>query len=103
MDEQEIKSICQDLQSVLEGIDNLAEHSVYDMRKDAEELSFLVQSSINKLQSYVDMQSRCRNCVYLMGNEDGKWYCDSAGKYCIDIPLGKCPEHVDESNSEGIE
>lgn len=103
MDEHEIKSICQDLQSVLGGIDNLAQHSVYDMRKDAEELSFLVQSSINKLQSYIDMQYRCRHCVCLMGNEYGKWYCDSAGKYCIDIPIGECPEHVDEKNEEEAE
>ena len=103
MDEHEIKSICQDLQSVLKGIDNLAQHSAYDMRKDAEELSFLVQSVISKLSSYIDMQSRCSHCVCLMGDENGKWYCDSAEKYCIEIPLGECPEHVDESNSEEIE
>ena len=50
MDEREIQSICQDLQNVLEGIDNLAEHSVYDMRKDAEELSYLVKTIIDKLE-----------------------------------------------------
>ena len=45
---------------------------------------------------------RCKDCAYLVEDDHGNWFCDSAGNRCIEIPIGECPEHVDKNKLQSI-
>ena len=39
---------------------------------------------------YPEMIYRCKDCVYLVEDEEGNWVCDACGKKCADIDILDC-------------
>ena len=38
---------------------------------------------------------RCRDCIYLYGDDNGEWICDHMGTFCKDVPDEDCPAEAD--------